>query len=355
MSSLQVVPDPIQSRPRSPVTVDEWVAALPEPDDQTDLNNQKNSDNENEDVFTWDEMPHHQVLQTEILGLGAEAGYLHTQNAAKLIWEKRQRLCSGSERRRLLQHSDTTTSLQSENSNFSVSSVDSLLQSRNADPEEVLLNLGFGIGSMDIARIPSRFFTRSRAKGVDIGNFLKKQAEMVEKFESGFSGYRGLSGSTTRRPSEIVEKIIETIREKEKCLQRTESNDSWMPLGSKSHIPTRFRPMNPNRPTFSSVVEKVTEAASRGDGPRSFRSIARSVLSPQNREWRMEATNKEEEDGGGRRIVMGGKHFVVDEDGNEIEVNQYVNKTDPPNTMELNNLHSEPEQRDHTHSFKTIS
>jgi len=334
MSSLQVVPDPIQCRPRSPVTVDEWVAALPEPNNHTSLGSQKNSDiDDDDDNFAWEEKPSHHHQEPDILGLGAEAGYLHTQNAAKLLWDKREKLCSLPERRKLLQHSDTTTSLQSENSNFSVNSVDSLLQSRNADPEEVLLNLGFGIGSMDVARIPSRFFTRSRAKGVNIGNFLKKQAEMVEKFESGFSGYRGLSGSTTRRPSEIVEKIIETIREKEKCLQRTESNDSWMPLGSKSHIPTRFRPMNPNRPTFSSVVEKVTAAASRGGhGPRSFRSIARSVLSPQNREWRQEATNKIEEETGERRIVMGGKHFVVDEDGNETEINQCVLM---PNDMEM--------------------
>ena len=33
-----------------------------------------------------------------------------------------------------------------------------------------------------------------QAKGISVASFLKSQEELVEKFDSGFSGYRGLSG-----------------------------------------------------------------------------------------------------------------------------------------------------------------
>ena len=92
--------------------------------------------------------------------------------------------------------------------------------SRNVDPSEFLLELGFGGPSTSIlARIPARFFTKShvrdifqihdcarqskyfnpiffsiQAKGISVASFLKSQEELVEKFDSGFSGYRGLSG-----------------------------------------------------------------------------------------------------------------------------------------------------------------
>ena len=33
-----------------------------------------------------------------------------------------------------------------------------------------------------------------QAKGISVESFLRTQAELMEKFDSGFSGYRGLSG-----------------------------------------------------------------------------------------------------------------------------------------------------------------
>ena len=56
----------------------------------------------------------------------------------------------------MLQHSDTLTSVLSDMSQASTTSVDSVLQSREADPETVLQNLGFA-GSDALARIPVRF------------------------------------------------------------------------------------------------------------------------------------------------------------------------------------------------------
>ena len=88
--------------------------------------------------------------------------------------------------------------------------MDSVLQSREADPEEVLINLGFA-ESEAFAKIPLRFLKQpskvnkynrhtlnltniSKAKGVSIENFKKNQEEMFGRYDSGFFGYRGLQG-----------------------------------------------------------------------------------------------------------------------------------------------------------------
>ena len=74
------------------------------------------------------------------------------------------------------------------------SSMDSVLQSREVDPEEVLYNLGFA-DSEALAKIPIRFLQRpSVARGVSIENFRRHQEEMLGRYESGFFGYRGLQG-----------------------------------------------------------------------------------------------------------------------------------------------------------------
>ena len=89
--------------------------------------------------------------------------------------------------------------------------MDSVLQSREADPEEILLNLGFG-GSEQLSRIPARFLRhKSAAKGITVETFLSKQEDIDSMYEFGFAGYRGLHGSPSRRPSEIVEKILPTL------------------------------------------------------------------------------------------------------------------------------------------------
>ena len=73
--------------------------------------------------------------------------------------------------------------------------MDSVLQSREADPEEVLFNLGFA-ESEAFAKIPLRFLKQpSKAKGVSIENFKKNQEEIFGRYDSGFFGYRGLQGN----------------------------------------------------------------------------------------------------------------------------------------------------------------
>ena len=161
-----------------------------------------------------------------------------------------------------------------------------VLQSRKADPEEILYNLGFG-GSDQLSRIPARFLRhKSVARGITVESFMAKQEDVDTMVEFGFAGYRGLHGSPNRRPSEIVEKILNTLVQNDKELRRRNSCQSWSTSSSfipgVGGIPSRFRVMDPRRKTFQSIVEevrkprKVPKVAT--PSKRSFKNVAQTVL-----------------------------------------------------------------------------
>jgi len=289
---LSVVLPPTRSR--SPVTVQEWVAALPDHAEEDEDKHEVSDDNEETDECeTGSTEDEH---ETDNLSLGAEAGYIQPQNAAKLLLAGRYKTknatgqASTSDKRGQFQHSDTAASLRSNLSVLSSSSVDSaVLQSREADPEEVLLNLGFG-GSEALSKIPARFLRhKSKAKGITVNSFIAKQEDQLNRFESGYFGYRGLQGCSSRRPSGIVEKILQTLKEREKELRRKNSTISWTSTASfgASAIPSRFRVMNPHRKTFQSVVEQVVQPGPvLVDQQKKFKCVAQSLLGQDNREWR---------------------------------------------------------------------
>jgi len=159
------------------------------------------------------------------------------------------------------------------------------------------LNLGFG-GSEAFSKIPARFLRhKSKAKGITVNSFIAKQEDQLNRFESGYFGYRGLQGCSSRRPSGIVEKILETLKEREKELRRKNSTISWTSTASfgASAIPSRFRVMNPHRKTFQSVVEQVIQPGPAVvDQQKKFKCVAQSLLGQDNREW-MEREEEEVE------------------------------------------------------------
>jgi len=119
-----------------------------------------------------------------------------------------------------------------------------------------------------------------QAKGITVDTFIAQQEDLVNRFESGSFGYRGLQGSSSRRPSEIVEKILHTLKEKEKELRRKNSTQSWISpstLGGAA-IPSRFRVMDPHRKTFESIVEQVSQSPTVKTRPKSFKTVAKSLL-----------------------------------------------------------------------------
>ena len=101
-------------RARSPVTVQEWVAALPD--------NGNDVDNKDDDVDEAVE----DVGETDLV-LGAEAGYaggnLITSNVAKMLLQRHTAAVPGQPRHlqhsRPLQHSDTAASFRSNLSHLS--------------------------------------------------------------------------------------------------------------------------------------------------------------------------------------------------------------------------------------------
>jgi len=150
--------------------------------------------------------------------------------------------------------------------------------------------------------------------------FKRQQDELVGRFESGFFGYRGLQGSLHRRPSQLVEKILKALQEKE--MNRKGSAMSWSSQirDGTSSIPSRFKKMDPERPTFDTLVTQVTKKTGKDKlKTKSFKSLARSVLSPENRVWRQEQIEKNKRKAA-QLLILGGKSFLVDEEGNEEEV-----------------------------------
>ncbi|KAH7982875.1 hypothetical protein HPB52_007874 [Rhipicephalus sanguineus] len=74
-------------------------------------------------------------------------------------------------------------------------SVESLLEARREDPEELLLALGFGGPVRDenpVSRIPERFLAQpSQARGVDMRRFVTHQEQLSQRHEAGLPGQFG--------------------------------------------------------------------------------------------------------------------------------------------------------------------
>ena len=111
---LSVVVPSQHSRARSPVTVQEWVAALPDNNQET-----RGDEEEKEEEQEGEE---EQGLDDSQLVLGAEAGY-ETSNVAKLLLQRNNTKTGARCLPRQLQHSDTATSFRSHSSHLSHLSV----------------------------------------------------------------------------------------------------------------------------------------------------------------------------------------------------------------------------------------
>ena len=117
-----------------------------------------------------------------------------------------------------------------------------------------------------------------------------------------------------------MEKILNALKGQEKETKINGTIPAETNCLDSNDIPERFKRMDPDRPRFSTVVRQVSRAkAEETIEHKSFKSLAQSVLSNENRVWRQQqvSINKRR---AAQLLVMGGKSFLVDEDGHEEEV-----------------------------------
>ncbi|XP_014257503.1 sperm-specific antigen 2 isoform X2 [Cimex lectularius] len=190
------------------------------------------------------------------------------------------------------------------------SSMESLLEARKPDPEELLFELGFG-GSEEpnmISRIPSRFLQPSKLKGISIDDFLKHQQLMMHTFQSGSSGYRGLTGPSHAMPSGIVGKIMDRLREAEAERQHHIQQQQQYQQQFQQH---QFAGQQVG---YSSKLARL--AHNLIQKIKCVKEV--SVLSPENRNW-YESQGDKSPEPSNKRIIIGQQSFTFSKDGSLIE------------------------------------
>ncbi|CAG5096201.1 Protein of unknown function, partial [Cotesia congregata] len=193
-------------------------------------------------------------------------------------------------------------SLQSDSSHCS--SVESLLELRKPDPEAILLGLGFGGGSNNsqaegpLSRIPKRFLQPSKLRGIAIDEFMRQQQETNESIDTASLGYRGLTGSPYVAPSEIVQKIMERLREHE-------SHES----------------------DVQSICNNNNNCNTESYNSQAIPEVRLSVLSPNNRQF-LERERSRSPDMRNKRMIIGQKSFAFNGDGDLIEIINSKNHRD---------------------------
>ncbi|KAK3921703.1 Protein TESPA1 [Frankliniella fusca] len=371
---------------KSPVTVQEWVDSIP-----LSQNLEEDPDGANTEIEL-------SLKQKESQDKG---------DACPLVTVRPSSSQSGlaADQRREAFSRDVSPSLQSDTGSHG-SSVDSYLEARRPDPEEVLLGLGFG-GPLhnteaEVSRIPARFLQQSKVKGVAIDDFLRYQQDLIETFESGYSGYRGLTGGggglgVAGESDLISPNALSFIPDRFRLSSSASSpahrnfpHQSFFPE-SFSNIPSRFLPRHGGAQIPSVIVAKIMEKlreheressvkSSAGSSPRHNTEIskrrfsraaqrvtiltkmksrdsiasgpqAHSVLNPDNRKF-LDNQGSKSPEVLRKRMIIGQRSFTFDVDGQLIETEANSEEEDAP---EMNVAPKPPPPRPLVHKDSVLS
>ncbi|KAJ6215934.1 hypothetical protein RDWZM_010434 [Blomia tropicalis] len=139
----------------------------------------------------------------------------------------------------IIEMKNVYSSLNSDISNSSVSSVESLLEARKENPEEILLALGFGgfcNESVDpLLRIPCRFFeSQSKAKGINVGEIVQRQRDRV--LNQKHQQQQQQQHHHHQKHSIPIEQTEEAIDHQNNQMEENDNNDR----SNKSRMPKRL-------------------------------------------------------------------------------------------------------------------
>lgn len=218
---------------------------------------------------------------------------------------------------------DKQTSFQSDLSGLSLqsrSSIDSLLDSRQADPVDVLLSLGFGAQSQEgLARIPERFLKPSQVRGNNIDEFIRSEDEFSDMMESA-EWMPGLDPQALRRSSvatvsPLMSQILDNIREnRSRYLQSKDSPLRAAPQATLTGA-SRFASIAKNIGTKSAIMKSFTGSTNK-----------LSVLNPENRRL-LDLQGQKSPEVPRKRLIIGQSSFDLGRDG-ELLVNNEGNNED---------------------------
>ncbi|KAK7793552.1 hypothetical protein R5R35_000390 [Gryllus longicercus] len=265
------------------------------------------------------------------LGLGAEAGLLYNGTPVVTVISPQQLRTVPPAENKFIRRDGLARepSVQSDVTSHGShgSSVESYLESRKPDPEEVLLSLGFGgpVSSLDseVTRIPKRFLQPSKVKGVAIKDFLRHQQELIENFETGFCGYRGLSGASGAMPSVIVAKIMEKLREHERDSVHSTGTSEYASLVTTPppEVGRRFSHHSSlhHHHHHRHMLKRGSAPSSSSPSPSSRQNTSLSVLNADNRRF-LESQGSKSPEVPRKRMIIGQRSFTFGRDGDLIEL-----------------------------------
>ncbi|KAK7085000.1 hypothetical protein SK128_027642 [Halocaridina rubra] len=211
---------------------------------------------------------------------------------------------------------DKQTSFQSDLSGLSLqsrSSIDSLLEARQADPVDVLLNLGFGSQSQEgIARIPERFMKPSQVPGNNIDELIKSEDNFSDMMDSTewMSGLdpQALRRSSVATVSPFISQLIESRRENRlRFMQKKNdlpSAPSPKPLTGASRFASVAKQLGMKSTvmnTFAATTNKLT------------------VLNPENRRL-LDLQGQKSPEVPRKRLIIGQSSFDLGRDGELLDV-----------------------------------
>ncbi|XP_022253397.1 uncharacterized protein LOC111088227 isoform X2 [Limulus polyphemus] len=314
--------EPTTPSQKSPVTVQEWINSLHSGSEEENRCESEAQDVEEElpvlppieaakkntsanPNFFREHLP--EGLCDDNLYLGAEARNLDgiLQDAAfnrfaNSVLPQSRRVTLG----------DTHNKQSSFNSDFSsfsgvssFSSVESLLEARKEDPEELLLALGFGgqTGKDSVSRIPKRFFMEpSHARGVKVYNFLQQHENVLKKQDIGSWGFLGPSVSSYSQLS----RRLSNIATANTVLGRLGNSDRHRKISSQSAM------------CWSDVKQTLRAATAFREGK--LRHSSDSILDPANREF-LQKQGIDEPLDKPKKVVIGLHTYCFSHEGDLIQ------------------------------------